>query len=384
MDSPSSHRLVTATLLSSLAMPLHAQSVPDVAPLAQAIMERTALQPGESVLLMGVPGDFDAMYDALRQQVRLLGGRDLGALAVRDTQPSSWRTTFTQAALGKDRRGLATLFAGVDLAIMMPGATPDDTAYAAMQDVLRSGRGRTIHFHWAGAYALDGSQLPVGPSIAATYQRAILETDYARLAQAQRAFELAARAAEVRVTTPEGTDIRFRVGNRPVTRQDGDASAARARLGRNLIDREIELPAGAIRLAPTEESVHGRIAFPPSMWGGERVEGLVMTFDGGRLTTWQARTGRTGVERELARAGESARWFREFALGFNPLLAVPTTGERWIPYYGYGAGVVRLSLGDNTELGGRIGGGYVRWNFFVNTTVTVGDEVWVRNGQMIR
>jgi hypothetical protein len=62
-------------------------------------------------------------------------------------------------------------------------------------------------------------------------------------------------------------------------------------------------------------------------------------------------------------AGASGRRFREFALGFNALLAVPDETP-WIPYYGYGAGVVRLSLGDNSELGGAVGGGYVRWNFF--------------------
>jgi hypothetical protein len=56
----------------------------------------------------------------------------------------------------------------------------------------------------------------------------------------------------------------------------------------------------------------------------------------------------------------------------------------WIPYYGYGAGVVRLSLGDNSELGGSVRGGYVRWNFFVDTTVAVGGDVWVENGKLRR
>ncbi len=55
-------------------------------------------------------------------------------------------------------------------------------------------------------------------------------------------------------------------------------------------------------------------------------------------------------------AGTAGRAFREFALGFNPLLAVPER-EPWIPYYGYGAGVVRLSLGDNSELGGAVTAG---------------------------
>jgi hypothetical protein len=83
-------------------------------------------------------------------------------------------------------------------------------------------------------------------------------------------------------------------------------------------------------------------------------------------------------------AGASGRAFREFALGFNPLLAIPTVGDPWIPYYGYGAGVVRLSLGDNTELGGAVGGGYVRWNFFIDATVEVDGDVWVRDGTLVR
>ena len=66
------------------------------------------------------------------------------------------------------------------------------------------------------------------------------------------------------------------------------------------------------------------------------------------------------------------------------LEAGPPDRNPWIPYYGYGAGIVRLSLGDNSELGGAVGGGYVRWNFFTDLTVEVGDEVWVRDGELVR
>jgi hypothetical protein len=66
---------------------------------------------------------------------------------------------------------------------------------------------------------------------------------------------------------------------------------------------------------------------------------------------------------------------------------VPERGP-WIPYYGYGAGVVRLSLGDNSELGGKVTADgalpYVRWNFFTDLTVTVGAVTWVRNGTLER
>ena len=37
-----------------------------------------------------------------------------------------------------------------------------------------------------------------------------------------------------------------------------------------------------------------------------------------------------------------------------------------------------------TELGGTVGGGYVRWNFFVDATVTVDGETWVEGGRLLR
>lgn len=360
-----------------------AQQVTDTATIANVLVTRMQLQPGERVLLVAIPGRSDALLPALRQRIVAAGATELGVLSAFGDADPSWVSRFTGDAPG-ERAALATYLTSVDLAVMMPGVTAQAPVYAAMQDVLRSGQGRTIHFHWEGAYAVDGSPLPMTPERGRFYERVLHDTDYQALAAMQAEFERAVRAAPVRVTTPMGTDITFRVGDRPVTKQDGDASAARAGLGRNLIDREIELPAGAIRVAPIEESVNGRIAFPPGVWGGERVEGLVMHFSAGRVTDLTASSGRSGVERELSEAGDGARSFREFALGFNPLLAIPDSGERWIPYYGYGAGVVRLSLGDNTELGGRVESAYVRWNFFTDAAVMVGGDAWVHNGKLTR
>jgi hypothetical protein len=42
--------------------------------------------------------------------------------------------------------------------------------------------------------------------------------------------------------------------------------------------------------------------------------------------------------------------------------------------------VVRLSLGDNSELGGKVTGGAVHWFFFPGSTVRVGERVLVREG----
>ncbi len=50
----------------------------------------------------------------------------------------------------------------------------------------------------------------------------------------------------------------------------------------------------------------------------------------------------------------------------------------------YGAGAVRLSLGDNRELGGEVRGNYMRWFFFTNATVHVDFRYLVRNGVLQR
>jgi hypothetical protein len=351
--------------------------------MADVLLERLDLQPEERVLLVGSPGRFNPLVPLLREGVAAAAADDLGAWSVGGSQPATWSTDFTRGLEGLGQAAAASHLSDVDVALMLPGANAGHLVYAAMQDVLRGDSGRTVHFHWLGAYDLDGTEREIDPMVDAHYQRVLAETDYDALAESQLRFEAAMRGATVRVTTPAGTDISFRIGDRPVTRQDGDASAARAETGRNLIDREVELPAGAVRVAPIEQSVNGTIVFPPSVWNGERTEGLSLTFQEGVMVSLEASMGADEARAEIEAAGDAGRAFREFALGFNPLLAIPSGGERWIPYYGYGAGVVRLSLGDNTELGGAVGGGYVRWNFFVDATVTVDGEVWVEGGQML-
>ena len=44
--------------------------------------------------------------------------------------------------------------------------------------------------------------------------------------------------------------------------------------------------------------------------------------------------------------------------------------------------MVRLSLGGNLEPGGTVGGGYVRWNFFADFTLTVNGQVRVKDGRL--
>ena len=358
-------------------------SFPNWELIANKLIERSNLKKGEKVLLISKPGSFDPIISLLEEKINLSGAKYLGTFSVDSLiKPDYWQTDFITKGSEKDKDELIEYLMNVDLGIMLPGANPNHTEYSAMQEVLKKHQGRTIHFHWAGAYDLSGNLLDVNDEISNYYQDVLLKTDYNELSKRQRIFENALRENLIKVTTPLGTDIKFRVGNRPVTKQDGDASYKKETY-KNLIDREIELPPGAIRVAPIEETVEGTIAFPNSVWQGEKVEGLVITFKKGKIENLFADKGEKAVLEELKLAGEAGQYFREFALGFNPLLSIPEK-DPWIPYYGYGAGVIRLSLGDNTELGGKVTGGYVRWNFFTDATVIVGEDLWVKNGKLVK
>ena len=368
----------------------------DYPAMAKRLVAQLALKPGEKVLTIAQAGIMADLLPHLRYEVMRAAGVDLGVVEILpEPVPEAFDSAVLIKGARESRAHYKAMFRDVDAAIMMPGATPAHPAYAAMQDWLkddlREHRGRrTIHFHWVengSAYPIAGQPVPIRSAIDALYQRALLQTDYKALGEVERRFAAAIKAGDVHITSPGGTDLRFRAGDRPVNLQDGDASQARAAQGAVLIDKEIELPAGAIRVAPLEETVEGVIAFPPSQWDGRPVEGLKLRFSKGRVVEVIAASGREAVEAEMQKAGDAGRAFREFALGFNPLLAVPDRGP-WIPYYGYGSGVVRLSLGDNSELGGKVlstasGPAYVRWNFFTDLTVTVGGTVWVRAGKLL-
>ncbi len=367
----------------------------DYSAIAKRLVQQLALKPGERVLSIAHPGIFDDLLPYIRYEVMRAGGVDLGVVEVlREPVPEAFDAAVLRTGAREARTHYKTMFRDVDAAIMMPGANPSHPAYLAMQDWLKDDlaehRGRrTIHFHWienGSAYPMAGQPLPSRPEMDAHYQRALLQTDYQALGERERAFASALKTGEVHITSLKGTDLRFRVGDRPANLQDGDASAARTAMGRVLVDHEIELPAGVVRVAPLENTVEGVIAFPPSQWDGRPVDGLTLRFSKGRVVDISATSGTEAVEAEMRKAGEAGRAFREIGLGFNPLLAVPDRTP-WIPYYGYGAGVVRLSLGDNTELGGTVAApagqpAYVRWNFFTDLTVTIGNTTWVRNGQL--
>ena len=338
---------------------------------ARRIADALQLAPGERVLLKLDSRVFTALVPPLQNVIRASRAHISGVILAEDV------STFFDDELSSLRR----LFENADVFIWLPelhqGNRP--ALQRALNEWLDARRGRAVHFHWnSGSYPIGFMELPSQDFIDRIYLAALHVIPQELDRQHQKAISIL-RSGSVRVTTPEGTDISFELGDRPFCSQIGDATRDRIQSARIRIDRDVELPGGVLRVAPIETSANGSIFLP--VWRPIMTEGrnLTLHFANGHVAVQGVNADK--IDQELTTAGGAARMFREFALGFNPALKVLPEAP-FIAYYGYGAGVVRLSLGDNEEMGGANRGGGVYWNFLHNATVTVRDRVLVQDGQL--
>ena len=379
-----------ALLFLLLAGNMHAETDLNYDAIATRILTSLHLQPGERVLIRYDPEYFDELVAPLRKGIRSVAAVDLAAMEYVSGAESLQKIPADPMIRKVQReahvKAFSQLLESADVYLWLPTSKERDLyeeeAEALSSWLKKGGSRREIHFHWrSGSMMADGLPGEHSEQFDEIYADA-LDISYEELSAAQDQAITLLRSGPVKVTTPEGTDITFQIGTRPFNKQNGDATAERAQAARMLIDREIELPAGVMRVAPMEDSANGVLVIPKARFGEITVSNLKLHIQNGRVIRVEANENAEAVQQSLKEAGEAAFRFREFGLGFNPRLAIPEGGEI-LPYYGYGAGVVRLSLGDNQELGGNIKGGFVRWFFFPDATVTVQGKMLVQDGKLI-
>ncbi|HYV03066.1 MAG TPA: hypothetical protein VFB82_00670, partial [Blastocatellia bacterium] len=255
--------------------------------LAARIIDALKLQTGERVLIRFDPGYFNELVVPLRKRIRAAEAIDVGALEYIEIKSvvGSVITAATiadpkvRARLEAQARAFEQLLDAVDVYLWLPLrdrvrqiAPAEAVALARWLD--KGGSRRQIHFHWSGGSVLpDGLPGEHSSALDAVYASA-LDIDYGALSMAQDRAIAALRAGTVRVRTPAGTDISFRIGDRPVNKQNGDASGERMKTARVRVDREIELPAGVVRVAPLEETADGRIVIPSARFGSKTARGI--------------------------------------------------------------------------------------------------------------
>ena len=343
----------------------------DYVHLADLIVNRSwKIAPGERVVMF-----WDAQRDPgialpLREAIRKAGGQVEEIAA--PVSPAD--AALTPAARAARFEQWKAIFQRSQAAIWLPS---DITAVSdqPFEHLVEASVVRSIHFHWfLPPEAADA------PRVEAMYQRAI-EVSPAVLGKQLAALEGALRGHTVHVKAQNGTDLVFRVPeDAHFHRNTGEATKQKVRDARSVRDREEELPASVLR---TTEVADAQGTFTGYLSWDTRSTLARATLKDGRVTAIEALH---GPDAEIT-AWKNAKGDKdkpgEFVIGTNSALtAVLPSG--YMPYYGYGAGVVRLAIGDNWESGGRNRSSNGELLLFLpGATLSVDGRELIRNGELL-
>ncbi len=287
------------------------------------------------------------------------------------------------------------LFAAADVFILLMNDRRGARTLATSQsDLVVDGwkQGRSVHLHWFHDPAVHDPAHPVNLALDRVNQAAVIDVDYPKLAADMQRIATRMSGALVRIRDQGGTDLSFRVGTRFHVNH-GDASREHAAGMDSGRDREEEIPAGSLRTIPLAGSTEGVLVFPPAKDGespalGRGMDcrpfaqaGLRLVFRRGRIVALETGGDQQALDRLWAAETGDCDQLGELVLGCNPLLA-PVAGSTFLPHYGFGAGVVRLILGDNQLSGGAYRSSFHRWLMWGDASVEVNGATLVDRGRL--
>jgi leucyl aminopeptidase (aminopeptidase T) len=146
------------------------------------------------------------------------------------------------------------------------------------------------------------------------------------------------RVEEVHITSAAGTDLRFRLGGRPIQSETGRLTAPGA-MG--------NIPAGEVYIAPLEASAVGRAVIDLSLGDLALREQVILTFKAGRVVGLEGGQAARQLEQRLGR--DPWGWtLGEFGLGANPVPQI----RRLVTIDEKVLGTAHIALGNNLGFGG--------------------------------
>lgn len=336
------------------------------AALASRLVEMAKPEPGERAIILYDPTYYPGITNRLRDA---LHARGVQTYAIVEDSPA-----MIESYLGKppadDRREkdivatLRPLFRAADMFYWMPTrGYADDLRW---ERLVGDSRVRSVHFHWLLRFP-GGRTAEEIASASMQIERRSLEVDLQDHARRQRALAAAMRGGTLRITTPGGTDLTFRVaGDQWFHLGDGDASKRRAAEARSIRDRQMELPVGMFAFVPDAEEVDGTLA--AATIGSAR--DVVLTLRRGRVVALRAGQGEAWLRSRMREIGPDGDRIGTILTNTNTL--------------GHGHGVT-VDIGANWENGGKNRAvGMNRLNIRQpDATVTASGVTVMKNGDFV-
>lgn len=353
----------------------------------------------ERVILSADPYFGGAALDAVRQEIQRARAIELATILHWTPGVAALRQANGRATDAEHDRAesaaMRELFAVADVFILLMNDRRGRRTVATSQsDEVVDGwpRGRSVHLHWFHDPAIPDPAHPVNRALDLVNQSALLELDYAALKEKMLALGRRIGGQPLRLTDGAGTDLRFRAGAH-LHLNYGDASRERMAAMKSGRDREEEAPPGSLRTIPEPDSVEGVVVFParkdgesPALgrgfdWTPFARDGLRFHFRAGRVVRVETGGDQAALDALWAKETGDKDRLGELVLGCNPRLR-PVPGSGFQPHYGFGAGVVRLILGDNLLSGGSHRSSFHRWLMWSDATLEEGGTRIVDRGEL--
>lgn len=330
----------------------------DWASIADLVVNRSLeLSPGERAVLFWDRSADRGAVGAVRKAILAKGGLVSGEIDVADPP---------------DAAAWTRLFAAADVAIWFPTRSLPEHPF---EHLVEESKVRSIHFHW---FVPPDTALVDG--IDAMYAKAIAVPPAELLAR-QSTLARALAGAKVRLTSPNGTALSFEVpAGARFHRNTGDASRAKVADARSVRDREEELPAGVVRTTELRHLEGTLVGYPTFDASGPV---LRATFKGGQAVKLESLRGAEEIVTRWEQATGDKAAPAELVISTNPALERTLPGG-FMPYYGYGAGIVRVTIGDNWESGGKNRSALGETLFFLSdATLEANGKALVRDGRLV-
>ncbi len=131
---------------------------------------------------------------------------------------------------------------------------------------------------------------------------------------ANRVRQALASGREIRIRTPEGTDLRLKLtSDRGVHVSDGQ-------IHKEPTDKpeQVWLPAGEVYAAPEASSVNGTVVVPLAEYRGIKIRDLKLDFENGKVTRIEAAQNAEALRQALAQSSGDKDIFSFLDIGVNP------------------------------------------------------------------
>ena len=354
------------------------------------VAQSVDVKEGDLVLLLGRDDDLPLLED-LAVEVRKRGGSSLVSVG----SDNIGRRMYDEVPAKYDAQtpGMMAKLAGiVDVVILTEseegrtykGVAPEriaarSKAQAPILELMQKRGVRTVALG-NGLYpnAERAEQFGVSRDELAEMMFGGLETDYDKLqTTGEQVRRILASGKELRITNPNGTDLRVGIAGRPVTVNDGIISAEERRKGGAATS--VWLPAGEVYLIPVPGTGSGTVIADQFFYQGESVKKLKLDFKDGKLTSMTAEEGLEPLQAAYSAAGPGKDLLGVIDIGINSGIQSPDGSpvHVWAK-----AGTITVGVGDNSWAGGdnRASFGFAAYS--PGSSLTVDGKPVVENGKL--